>query len=65
MSFLFFAGKEPITTLSLSGSKTIQLTATLTGGKGNVAWQHAQLFSEPVGGNDDFSFDVTVTLRSP
>lgn len=58
-------GKEPITTLSLSGSKTIQLTATLTGGKGDVAWQHAQLFSEPVDGNNDFSFDVTVTLRSP
>merc|ERR1719402_617182 len=40
------AGEEMITD-QLSGSKEIQLTARMVGGKGDTAWQHTQLFRCP------------------
>ncbi|KAJ7380425.1 Peptide-N(4)-(N-acetyl-beta- glucosaminyl)asparagine amidase [Desmophyllum pertusum] len=52
-----------ITTSSLSGCKSLKLTASLSGGNGNAAWQHAQLFSQPIDSEDDCSLDVTVTLK--
>jgi len=57
--------QECLTTTALSGSKSLKLTATLSGGKGDVAWQQAQLFTQPIDSENDFTFDVTVTLRDP
>jgi len=62
---LCHAAQECLTTTALSGSKSLKLTATLSGGKGDVAWQQAQLFTQPIDSENDFTFDVTVTLRDP
>ena len=62
---LCIAAQECLTTTALSGSKSLKLTATLSGGKGDVAWQQAQLFTQPIDSENDFTFDVTVTLRDP
>jgi len=59
----FREGKESLTTSFLTGSKSFKLTASLTGGNGDTAWQHAQLFSQPIDNKDEMSLDITVTLR--
>lgn len=58
-------GRESTITSVLSGSKTLKLTATLSGGKGNVAWQHAQLFRQPLDSQSDYPLDVAIFLREP
>ncbi|XP_068689230.1 peptide-N(4)-(N-acetyl-beta-glucosaminyl)asparagine amidase-like [Montipora foliosa] len=60
----FANAQETVTTSVLSGSKTLKLTATLSGGKGDVAWQQAQLFSQPID-SENIAFDLTVILRDP
>ena len=63
-SLLFlFTEKEQLTTSFLTGSKSFKLTASLTGGNGDVAWQHAQLFSQPIDIDNEISLDITVTLK--
>ena len=52
-----------MTTSFLTGSKSLKLTASLTGGNGDTAWQHAQLFSQPIDKEDEVSLEITVTLR--
>ena len=37
----------------LSGSKNLTLKATLSGGKGDVGWQHAQLFRTAFDKNEE------------
>jgi len=56
-------GKEPLITSFLTGSKSFKLTASLTGGNGDVAWQHAQLFSQPIDIKNEISLDITVSLK--
>jgi len=62
-SRLFFAGKEPLTTSFLTGSKSLKLSASLTGGNGDTTWQQAQLFSQSIDNKDEMCLDITVTLR--
>ena len=62
--YSYVAAQETVTTSVLSGSKTLKLTATLSGGKGDVAWQQAQLFSQPID-SENIAFDFTVVLRDP
>ena len=48
----------------LSGSKSLILKATLSGGKGDVGWQHAQLFRTKMDDQNqsDFQFKFIVKL---
>ncbi|KAJ8941940.1 hypothetical protein NQ318_013273 [Aromia moschata] len=43
-------------------SSSVTITASLSGGKGDVAWQHAQLFRQSTDSNE-FPFCLTVTLK--
>ncbi|XP_073230462.1 peptide-N(4)-(N-acetyl-beta-glucosaminyl)asparagine amidase-like [Porites lutea] len=61
----FSNDQKLLTTSSLSDSKTLKLTAKLSGGRGDVAWKQAQLFSQPIRSENDFTFDITITLRIP
>ena len=64
--FLFFSSDgKLLKTWSFSGSKSLRLSALLVGGKGDVAWQHAQLFRQPINNKDEFPLDITVSLRDP
>lgn len=65
--FIYFplTGRESTVTSVLSGSKTLKLTATLTGGKGDVAWQHAQLFRQPFDSQSEYPLDVAIFLKEP
>ena len=48
----------------LSGSKSLVLKATLSGGKGDVGWQHAQLFRTKVDEHQsDYQFKLIVKLK--
>ena len=46
----------------LSGSKTLTLKATLSGGKGDVGWQHAQLFRTAFDKKDD-SMQLKIIIK--
>ncbi|XP_015772138.1 PREDICTED: peptide-N(4)-(N-acetyl-beta-glucosaminyl)asparagine amidase-like [Acropora digitifera] len=58
----FVNAQESVTTTVIRGSKTAKLTATLSGGNGDAAWQQAQLFSQPINDNDS-SLEITITLQ--
>ncbi|KAK3932966.1 Peptide-N(4)-(N-acetyl-beta-glucosaminyl)asparagine amidase [Frankliniella fusca] len=49
-------------TTALSGASSIKLTIDLSGGNGNVAWQHAQLFRTEVG-SSDVGLDFLIKLK--
>ena len=61
----YLAGQKLLKTSSLSGSKTLKLTAQLSGGRGDNAWKQAKLFSQPISSENDFTFEITITLRVP
>lgn len=44
-----------------SGSTFLEIEARLSGGKGDVAWQHAQLFRQQTD-SQEFPFSITITL---
>lgn len=47
----------------LKGKKSFEIVTKLTGGKGDVAWQHAQLFRQSLD-SFDFNFTISITLRN-
>ena len=47
----------------LAGSNTMTLTAHMRGGKGDVAWQHTQLFRQGMAETDIFPLDIKITLK--
>ena len=62
VQFSCVVAQESVTTTAICGSKTVKLTATLSGGNGDVAWQQAQLFSQPIDNNDS-ALEITITLH--
>lgn len=58
----FVDAQESVTTTVIRGSKTAKLTAILSGGNGDAAWQQAQLFSQPINDNDS-SLEITIALQ--
>lgn len=46
-----------------SGSTSLEIEARLSGGNGNVAWQHAQLFRQQTD-SEEFPFSITFTLTN-
>ena len=54
----------PLKTDELSGSKSLILKAILSGGEGEHAWQHTQLFRTKMNNpQNDFQFKLLVKLR--
>ncbi|KAJ3659594.1 hypothetical protein Zmor_011277 [Zophobas morio] len=51
-----------LSTQQLSGKRHFTLQATLHGGKGDVAWQHAQLFRQASDSNE-YPFIVSITFK--
>ncbi|XP_076294148.1 N-glycanase Pngl [Lasioglossum baleicum] len=51
------------TTDQLEGSIKLTLTATVSGGKGDCAWQHAQLFRQSLETKGDRSFIINIQLK--
>ncbi|XP_047115860.1 peptide-N(4)-(N-acetyl-beta-glucosaminyl)asparagine amidase [Schistocerca piceifrons] len=51
-----------VSTKVLDGSKCLTLSAELSRGRGATAWQHAQLFREPVG-STTYPFNIVIKLR--
>lgn len=52
--------KETLTTLE--NCKSFEICAKLTGGKGDVKWQHAQLFRQSLS-SQEFPFDLQLELE--
>lgn len=59
--FLYLA--ETYSTNSFGGSKTLMVTAKLSGGKGDMAWQHAQLFRQSTT-SDSYPFVICFTVKT-
>ena len=49
-------------TEQMAGSKEIKVGANLSGGKGDIAWQHTQLFRTEMGGSEP-QLSLIVTLK--
>ena len=47
--------------VNIKGSRTFTVTARLSGGQGDVAWQHTQLFRQPLDATDD-PFEIKISL---
>ncbi|CAK9823570.1 Peptide-N(4)-(N-acetyl-beta-glucosaminyl)asparagine amidase [Anthophora retusa] len=45
------------------GSRKLILTATVSGGEGDCAWQHAQLFRQSLENKDDRSLSIDIQLK--
>lgn len=55
------SGSEPVTTMAFANAKELILEAVLSGGKGDVAWQHSQLFRQSLEDIDEYPFSITLT----
>lgn len=49
---------------SLSGSSELIVTAELSGGEGDVSWQHTQLFRQSLKESEESSFEVIIYLQN-
>ncbi|CAH0551290.1 unnamed protein product [Brassicogethes aeneus] len=55
-------GKTNFEIPELSGQTCFTITATMSGGKGDHKWQHAQLFRQPID-NENYPFIVKICLK--
>ena len=61
--FLFLGGPSLQTVTDLSGQTGFTLTASLSGGKGDVAWQHTQLFRQSSEDTVMCPFEILVRFK--
>lgn len=60
---LKFLAENVMVVDAFKGSFELTLTITVSGGNGDNAWQHAQLFRQPI--NDaQFPFEIVITYFS-
>lgn len=59
----FYLDTTEIETDTFRGSKVLTVQVELSGGKGSVAWQHAQLFRQSTD-SEEFPFCITFYLVS-
>ncbi|XP_005092800.1 peptide-N(4)-(N-acetyl-beta-glucosaminyl)asparagine amidase [Aplysia californica] len=57
------ASLQDFMTFDLHGTKTLTITAVMRGGKGDVAWQHTQLFRQSLQTQGEFPFEVRLFLN--
>ncbi|XP_077997764.1 peptide-N(4)-(N-acetyl-beta-glucosaminyl)asparagine amidase-like [Glandiceps talaboti] len=60
---LLNGGEDAVQTDDLEGAKSVTMTAEMSGGRGNIAWQHTQLFRQSVDEISHFPLDIKITLR--
>ena len=63
MKFLLFKIGITLKSEELSGSKNLTLKATLSGGKGDVNWQHAQLFRTEMDKSEAMQLKFVIKLK--
>ncbi|XP_046403420.1 peptide-N(4)-(N-acetyl-beta-glucosaminyl)asparagine amidase [Ischnura elegans] len=51
-------------TTALEGLETFTLEMKLSGGRGDCAWQHAQLFRQALDDSEHYPFEVNIKLKS-
>lgn len=54
---------QQVMTFDLHGCKTLTITAVLQGGKGDLAWQHTQLFRQSTNDRDSYPFEIKLILN--
>lgn len=62
--FLFFIDDEVHSVDDLVGNESFTITAILTGGKGDIAWQHTQLFRQSTNDGDEYPFEINIELQT-
>ncbi|XP_070567617.1 peptide-N(4)-(N-acetyl-beta-glucosaminyl)asparagine amidase-like [Ptychodera flava] len=60
---LLDGGEDAMVTKDLKGASTVTLTAEMHGGRGDIAWQHTQLFRQSMDDQSVFPLDIRITLR--
>lgn len=55
---------DNFTTEKLKGATKLNITVKLSGGKGDLAWQHAQLFRESLNNTEKPSMTITIKLNN-
>lgn len=59
----FTGDGRPHTVSALSGSSDFIIAAELSGGDGDVSWQHAQIFRQSLKEKDEAAFEILVELE--
>lgn len=60
---IFFISGDSFKSAAFSGSTEITLAVILKGGKGDVAWQHAQLFRQKLDDVTTCGLDIIISYR--
>lgn len=59
---LLFLDKNGKTIDEIKNHAQFSIKAILSGGKGDCAWQHTQLFRQRSGANEEFPFEINITF---